>query len=306
MRGDDIDAADAVLRLAFGTIRGVPDPSTTFGDRDLVRTRYRAAPEHAWVAESGGDVVGSVFAARWGAFGFLGPLTVHPELWDRGVGSRLVQPVLDVFGEWGVRQAGLFTFSDSPKHLGLYQKHGFWPGSLTVIATKAVSSPAPSSYGLFSDAAGRDRDVVLDEARRLTDEVSAGLDLEAEIVAVDALGLGDTILLRGEEGLDGVAVCHVGGGTEAGSDTCYVKFAAARPGEGAPGRFEELLGACEAFTTASGSSRIVAGVDTGRLDAYRRLLARGFRAEQIGLSMWLRPEERRLDRADDYVIDDRR
>jgi hypothetical protein len=35
------------------------------------------------VAEADGDVVGSVFATRWGAFGFFGPLTVHIELWDR-------------------------------------------------------------------------------------------------------------------------------------------------------------------------------------------------------------------------------
>ena len=47
MRADDVDAADRVLRLAFGTIRGLPDPSAAFGDSDLVRTRFRAAPDCA-------------------------------------------------------------------------------------------------------------------------------------------------------------------------------------------------------------------------------------------------------------------
>ncbi len=110
-----------VLRLAFGTIRRLPDPSTTFGDRQMVRTRFRAAPECAWVAEIDEELVGSVFVARWGSFAVLGPLSVHPDLWDRGIGGRLLHPALEAFERWGVRQAGLFTFADSPKHLGLYQ-----------------------------------------------------------------------------------------------------------------------------------------------------------------------------------------
>jgi hypothetical protein len=103
-----------------------------------------------------------------------------------------------------------------------------------------------------------------------------------------------------------MAVCHCGAGSEAGSDTCFVKFAAVRPGEGAPGRFERLLDACEAFAAESRLSHLVAGVNTGRLDAYRRLLARGFRTEQIGVSMRLRPDEPYFDTPAHYVIDDLR
>ena len=86
---------------------------------------------------------------------------------------------------------------------------------------------------------------------------------------------------------------------------CYVKFAAVRPGEGAAS-FERLLDACEAFAAESGQGRLVAGVNTGRLDAYRRLLARDFRAERIGISMWLRPDGPQFDTPADYVIDDLR
>ena len=94
---DDLESADRVMRLAFGTFHGLPDPAAAFGDRDYVRTRYRAAPDCAWAAEVDGNVIGSVFAARWGSFGFLGPLTVHPEVWGRGIASRLLQPVLEAF-----------------------------------------------------------------------------------------------------------------------------------------------------------------------------------------------------------------
>jgi len=306
MHEQDLDAADRVLRLAFGTIRGLADPDAAFGDSDLVRTRFRAAPEHAWAAELDGDVVGSVFAAHWGSFGVLGPLTVDPGRWDRGIGGRLLEPVLEAFESWGLRQAGLFTFADSPKHLGLYQKHGFWPGSLTVVASKETVSPGRGSYTLVSSEPESRRKRVLDEVRGLTERVFPGLDLGREIAAVIEQEIGDTVLLRRQGTLEGIAVCHRGAGSEAGSDACYVKFAAARPGEGAEARFEALLDACEAYAAESGLGRLVAGVDTGRLDAYRRLLARGFGIERVGLSMRLRPEAPDFDTPAHYVIDDRR
>jgi N-acetylglutamate synthase-like GNAT family acetyltransferase len=304
MLAADLGAADRVMRLAFGTIRGLPDPEAAFGDRDLVKTRFYAAPECAWVAELDGDVVGSVFAARWGSFGFFGPLTVHPSLWDQGIGSGLLRPVLEAFERWDVRQAGLFTFAASSKHLGLYQKHGFWPGHLTVVTAKTTDPQRRSAYTVTSREMEAGHDRVLDEIRRLTDQVFPGLDLGQEIVSVSTQRLGDTVLMRREGTLEGMAVCHCGAGSEAGSDTCHVKFAAVRPGRGASGRFAELLDACEAFAVASGLGRLEAGVNTGRLDAYRHLLDRGFRIEQIGISMLLRPQDSHFDAPTHHVIAD--
>jgi predicted N-acetyltransferase YhbS len=300
MVDEDVDQADRVTRLAFGTYRGQPDPEAAFGDAELVRTRFRAAPDCAWVAEVGGAVVGTVLAAQWGTFGFFGPLAVHPDWWDRGIGSRLLEPVLDAFRSWELRQAGLFTFPSSAKHLGLYQKHGFWPRFLTAVLAKPVAPPA-ASYELFSQAPDR-----LGEIRELTDAVFPGLDLRREIVAVQTQRLGDTILLEADGELAGAAICHCGAGTEAGSGACYVKFGAVRPGPAAGEWFERLLDACEVFAAASGSELLVAGVSTGCLDAYRRMLSRRFRAGLIGVSMYLRPDVPNLDTPADYVLDDLR
>jgi hypothetical protein len=140
----------------------------------------------------------------------------------------------------------------------------------------------------------------------LTDTVWPGLDLRREIDAVQAQGLGDVVLVRRDGTLEGMAVCHCGSGTEAGSDTCYVKFAASRAGEDAAAGFERLLDACESFAAASDLGRVIAGVNTGRLDAYRRLLDRGYRAELVGVSMFLRPSEPHFVTAEQYVLDDLR
>ena len=294
----DLDAADRIMRVAFGTFLGAPDPSTMFGDAEFVRTRFRAAPDCAWAAEMDGEVVGSVFATRWGTFGFFGPLTTHPDVWNRGIGGRLMAPVLEAFDRWELRQAGLFTFPDSLKHVGLYQRHGFWPRFLTALTTKPVTSAA-GEYKTFSE-----RSVSLEAIRELTDTVFPGLDLEGEILACDAQRLGDTVLVHDDDRLAGAAICHCGAGSEAGSGECFVKFGAVRPGDS--GAFERLLDACEGFAAASGLERIVAGVNTGRLDAYRRMLQRGFRTHRLGLSMLLRPDGPDYDGAGHYVIDDLR
>jgi predicted N-acetyltransferase YhbS len=301
----DLDAADRIMRAAFGTVRGLPDPSAAFGEAEYVRTRFRAAPECAWAAEADDEVVGSVFAARWGTFGFFGPLTVRPDLWDRGIGGRLLEPVLAAFDRWELRQAGLFTFADSPKHLGLYQKHGFWPRFLTALTARQVTAAAGGCATLSQVAAGEWAGT-LEAIRELTDAIFPGLDLEREVRAVAAQQLGDTVLLRDEKRLTGMAICHCGAGSEAGAGVCYVKFGAVLPGPRAGERFEGLLDACEAFAAAAGLGRLVAGVNTGRLDAYRRLLRRGFRAETIGVSMRSRPDRLDFDGPGSYVLDDLR
>jgi GNAT superfamily N-acetyltransferase len=303
----DLDEADRIMRIAFGTYLKAPDPITVFGDSDYVHTRFESDPGSAFCAELDGEVVGTNFATRWGSFAFFGPLTVRVDLWDRGVASQLMEPVIELFDRWDVRHAGLFTFPESTKHVALYNKFGFWPQELNPVLGKEVGASAgQTAYETFSAAAAKGADAdVLAECRRLTDTIYEGLDLESEIVAVHQQGLGETVLLRDDGGLAGFAACHYGPRTEAGSGACYVKFAAVRHGDGAEARFHALLDACEAMAADHGLAQLVAGVNTARHGAHQALLARGYRAMLNGLTM-LRPNGRALNRSDLFVIDDLR
>ena len=276
LQQDDVDAADRVMRVAFGTYLGAPHPLLVFGDAEYVRPRFAAEPNWAFAAELDGEVVGSNFATRWGSFGFFGPLTVRPDLWDGGIARRLMEPVIDLFEQWRVRQAALFTFPQSTKHIGLYQKFGFWPQHLTPLMEKPVSAngndPAATLAGLSESDAG----TAMEQCRQVADAIFEGLDVTHEIRATATQRLGETVLVHDEDGLSGFAVCHLGAG-EAGSGTCFVKFAAARPGTGVGSRFEQLLSALEATAADRGLGRIVAGVNTARHDAYRTMLASGYR-----------------------------
>jgi predicted N-acetyltransferase YhbS len=304
LREPDLPLADRIFRLAFGTFNGLQDPLRFGGDIDKIRTRWLADPAAAFGAEADGALVGSNFVTHWGSVGYFGPLTVHPDFWDRGVGQKLVEPALGLFEAWGCRHTGLYTYSGSPKHLALYQKFGFWPRALTAILSKPVrplervgevslysQAPAPARPGLVAAAAG------------LTDAIYAGLDVQREILAIQAQQLGDTVLIWDDPGLVAFAAVHVGGGSEAGSGAGFIKFGAARTGPKAAEYFDRLLTACEAYAAAHGPQRLIAGVSLARQPAYEQMRVRGFVPEVVGVCMH-KPNEPGYHRTDAWVIDD--
>jgi hypothetical protein len=220
------------------------------------------------------------------------------------VGKRLMGPILELFNHWGTRHAGLFTFAHSQKHVGLYQTFGFWPRFLTAIMSKQIRhTEGASTWTRFSEVPTRERDTVLSACRELTEAIYAGLNVEREIRAVATQSLGDTILLWDDSELAGLAVCHGGAATEAGSGVCYIKFGAARSGPTTEQDFSRLLDACEEWASSQELSRLVAGVNTARHEAYSRMIARGFRTELQGVAM-SRPNEAGYNRRGVYLIDD--
>lgn len=300
LQASDLAEAQRIFRVAFGTFLGLPDPAAAFGDRDLFASRWRAGAT-VLTARSGGRLIGSNVVTRWGSFGFFGPLTVLPELWDQGVAKRLLAATMDEFERWGVRHTGLFTFPHSVKHVGLYQKFGYWPQYLTALMKKTPAASG-SRPAVFSELNETSRRQALGEAREITDSLSPGLDLSAEIKSVLEQGLGDTVLVPGDDSLDAFSICHTGPQSEGGSELCYVKFGAARSGPGAGDRFERLLDAVEAFAAQRGVA-VEAGVNLAREDAYQRMRARGFRGLAQGVAMQ-KPHDRGFNRGDVYAIDD--
>ena len=306
LREKDLPAADRIIRLAFGTFLGLPDPSKFMGDADYARTRWLADPLSALGAEMAGELVGSNFVTRWGSVGFFGPLTVRPDLWDRGIAQQLLRPTMDLFEKWKIRHAGLFTFANSAKHVSLYQKFDFWPRFLTALMELPIDSgPASSStrWARFGDLSVGDKQLCVQACRKLTNSIYEGLDVEREIRAVDQQHLGDTVLTWGGGELAGFAVCHAGAGTDAGSGKCYVKFGAVRSGPNAAGEFHRLLDACRNYARMREVGTLVAGVNLARLDAYREMLQMGFRTTMQGVVMQ-RHSEPGYNRPDVFLIDD--
>jgi GNAT superfamily N-acetyltransferase len=300
----DLPEAQRIIRDAFGTFLGAPDLEN-FRFPPYAHARFGAEHIESFAAEQDGELLGSNFATNWGSVGFFGPLSIRPDHWDSGVGQRLVAAVTDQFEDWRIRHAGLFTFAQSAKHVGLYGKFGFHPRFLTAImAAPARPTGIARQWSRYSELPETQRAEAETATRELSEQLYDGLDLRAEIRTVFARSLGDTALLRdGDSRLAGFAICHCGPESEAGEGVCFVKFGAVRPGPGAEDRFAAVLDACAALTVAAGMTTVVAGVNLAREEAYRAMLGRGFRTQFQGVAMH-RPNEGGYSRPGLFVLDD--
>lgn len=308
LKKNELSEADRIFRLAFGTFLGLPDPSTFMEGRDLTVSRGRARHVQVLAARDGSRLVGTNFLTTWGAFAFFGPLTILPEYWDKGVAQKLLAATVDRFDRAGLKRTALFTFAASAKHVGLYQKFGYWPQHLTALMTyspnPAPTSPlSPGSRIVFlSGLSGSAREEAIAACRKLTDRIDKGLDLSDEIRSLLSQRIGEVILIYTRTTLDGFAIACHGAGSEGGTKTAYIKFAAARSGPGAGDRFDRLLGACDEFARSRGLN-IEAGMNFAREDAYRRMRAHGYRATGQGVAMQ-RPNIPGFNHPGVYVIDD--
>jgi GNAT superfamily N-acetyltransferase len=308
LKQTELEEAHRIVRMAFGTFLELPDPLSFMGDRNLIAPRFRASHVKVLAARDHGRLIGTNVVTLWGSFGFFGPLTVLPEFWNRGVAQQLLEGTMTIFDRWGLQHTGLFTFAQSAKHVGLYQKLGYWPQYLTAIMMRAPDTNTPPQADssrepiLLSTFKKRERENAIAACKILTGKIKKGLDLSGEMLAALAQHTGDVILTYSRGVLDGFAVCLIGAGSEGGEKTCYVKFGAARGGARAGTRFDTLLDACERFAFSRGAT-VEAGMNLAREDAYRRMRSHGYRVALQGVAMQ-RPHAEGFNRPDAYVIDD--
>jgi predicted N-acetyltransferase YhbS len=299
MRQSDVQNAERVFRLAFGTRFGLADPLKFRGDGELIGGRIAATRDAALVAEQDGAIIGGAIGMDWGSVFIIGPVFVDPAHAGRGIARMMMARMLELIDARQKTLAALFTFPESAMHLRLYERFGFVPQLLTPVMAKAVPAAVPAGGALFSELTPIERAAAVAECRALTDAIFPGLDLTGEIGAM-ASTPGDVVLLD-RSGAGGFAICHIGAGSEASSGNAFVKFGAVRPN--APDDFVRLLDGCDALAAKAGATRISAGVNVGRAEAYRLMQSHGYRTGLVGVAM-LRPGGIGYNRPDAFVIDD--
>ena len=304
----DLQEADRIIRLAFGTFMGHDNPEDYRSDARYANPRYSADPSASFVAELDGKIIGSNFGLHWGSVGIFGPLTIHPEYWNKGIGSKLMTPVMKCFEEWNVTHSGAMTFANSPKHINLYRKFGYHPRFLIPVMSKKIESKSVTSNSKFTwlsySECKENQDKYLEGCSQVANTVYPGLDLELEIKAVNKMNFGETVILfdKNKE-IVGFAICHCGMNTEAGNDKCYVKFGAVKANSDAQSNFVNLLNACKELVIAKEMSVLTGGVNAGRFNAYQSMLNQNFCIDFLGVSLH-QPNNDAYNIADRYVIDD--
>ncbi len=169
-----------------------------------------------------------------------------------------------------------------------------------MVPVAALSAAGWSRYSALSDLG---REQALRACREVTETLYPGLDLTEEIQATHSQGLGDTVLVEGAGGHSAFAVCHYGPRSEAGADTCFIKFGAVRDTVSAETDYARLLDACEALAAAVGMPTLLAGANLARQESYQHLVAREYRTAIQGVAMH-QHNDPGYCRPGVYIIDD--
>lgn len=298
----ELTKAEELLRLSFGTFLQLKKPMN-FGNGAEYISRWYRDPLSAFAAKADDKLIGFCMVANWGSCAGFGPIVVHPDYWDQGIASQLMNVSWSKFDQWSSQQILFCTHANSSKHMHLYGKFGAEPRFLIALCSKALDNMQSKTLKAerYSQLDSEGQVVSLNAAYQLTDYIYEGLNWRSEILLVKQRSLGDTLLIWDNTELIGLAICHYGLGSEAARGSCYLKLGAAKNAAA----FEQLIEECEALAKVLEMSSLVAGVDTACIDAYRLLKSRQFRPSVFSVSMH-KPNQAGYTRPDVYVIEDRR
>ena len=232
--------------------------------------------------DEGGAIAAFNIAHRSGAEGWMGPLAVRPDRQGAGVGKIIVRTAVDWLLEQGVATLGLETMPRTVENIGFYARLGFAPGHLTVTLTNDIATRGHAAPALLSQRKGPRGGEALEAARVLVASLAPGCDFTREILLTAELELGDASLVDGDEGLDAMVLWHsapLADGRQA--DEVRVLKLAARDARA----FEASLAATEAAAARLGIRRVAIRCQTRFEDAFRRLVARGYRVRWTDLRM---------------------
>ena len=229
-----------------------------------------------------GDVAAFNVAHQAGSEGWMGPLAVRPDRQGTGVGKTVVRTAADWLIDRGITTLGLETMPRTPENIGFYARLGFTPGFLTVTLTNEIATRGHPAPVLLSKRTPDGKETTMAAARALLDELVPDIDFSREILLTSELGLGDTSLVEGADGLDAIAVWHSAPLADSRTrDEVRVLKLAAR----SDAAFDATIAAVEAAAAKAGIRRIAIRCQSRYAEAFRRLVARGYRVRWTDLRM---------------------
>lgn len=229
-----------------------------------------------------GDVAAFNVAHQAGAEGWMGPLAVRPDRQGTGIGKTIVRTAADWLIDRGITTLGLETMPRTPENIGFYARLGFTPGFLTVTLTNEIATRGHPAPVLLSKRSTGEKETAMAAGRRLVSDLVSGVDFSREILLTAELGLGDTSLVEGDDGLDALAVWHSAplADTRTRDEVRVLKLAARTDAA-----FEAAIGAVEAAAAKFGIRRIAIRCQSRYTEAFRLLIARGYRVRWTDLRM---------------------
>jgi GNAT superfamily N-acetyltransferase len=219
---------------------------------------------------------------RSGTEGWMGPLAVRPDRQGQGLGSTMVRTGIDWLRAQGATTIGLETMPRTVDNIGFYSRLGLVPSHLTVTVVHDVPRRPTIGGGELLSAAGPAIPARLEECRRLTQALAPGVDFTRELVLTRELAIGDTTLVRDGAELVGFALWH-SAPLAAGRPKDELRVLKLVATDGAA--FDRVLEALPAAASAERVGRVAVRCQTEFVQAYQRLVSRGYRVHWTDLRM---------------------
>src|SRR5215813_7522673 len=105
---------------------------------------FNEDPSGFWIAEDGGEIVGTAFSWVCGDLWFLAELFIAPRMQGSGIGRELLRRTLRHADQAGAKTKALITFTFNTVSQGLYLRHGLFP-RLPVYMVNADRKTLPNS-----------------------------------------------------------------------------------------------------------------------------------------------------------------
>jgi GNAT superfamily N-acetyltransferase len=230
-----------------------------------------------------GQVAAFNMVHRSGVEGWMGPLAVRSEFQGVGIGKEIVTRGIEWLKEQGAAVIGLETMPRTMDNIGFYSRLGFLPGRLTLTVTiDAATADRPAL--LMGRLAAREKERTIEACATLLGYLAPGYDYTREIVLTDERSLGDTLLLRDDEGIVGFALCHTTPLVEgrAREELRVLKLALADES-----LFDGAARALCDFARRSGTRRVAFRLQGEYTGIYQQLIALGGRVRWTDLRMVL-------------------
>jgi len=233
--------------------------------------------------DAGGELVAFNMVHRSGTEGWMGPLAVRPDRQNEGLGSAMVLAGVEWLKAEGARTIGLETMPRTVDNIGFYSRLGFMPGHLTVTLVRDVGK-RPPEFGQLMSGAGGEMPALVEQCRRLLEELAPGTDFTRELTLTHELRIGDTCLIHRDGALSGFALWH-SAPLAAGrpKDEVRVLKLVARNLED----FVRVIDAVQRAAHVERVRRLAIRCQSVFSDAYLRLVEQGFRVHWTDLRMML-------------------
>ena len=214
----------------------------------------------------------------------MGPLAVRVDRQGGGIGKTIVRAATEWLLDRGVTTLGLETMPRTVENIGFYARLGYVPGYLTITMTRDIATRGHAAPSLLSEQSAADRERQTAAIRRLIADLVGGPDFTREVLLTQELGLGDTTLIAGADGLDAAVLWHSASLAEgrAREEVRILKLAARDERA-----FSAALTATEAAAARAGIRRVAVRCQTRYEAVFRQLVERGYRVRWTDLRMTL-------------------